>query len=175
MSWQHCNTALASFRYQTPCKLKPWCDHPLMHVVDSVQALQLEQEIVHLQHEAQQLQGHNEGLQAQLRSQGPDDRRVAELEGENFVFRLTCILTTYKVLEHAVSVLLTACLPQYAQCRRAPLDIWVAGCTGPVNKRNGQQHCIQVTPATPACGSVSQQGSSCLQAWQMRPSLCCRS
>ena len=126
MSWQHCNKALASFQHHTPGKLKPWYDHPLRHVVDSVQALQLEQEIAHLQHETQQLQGHSEELQAQLRSQGPDDRRVAELEGENCVFRLSCILTTFKILERAVSVLLPACLPQYAQCqqcRRAPLDI----------------------------------------------------
>lgn len=59
----------------------PCPDKSLRHVVDVVQALQLEQEIAHLQHEAQQLRGHNEELQAQLRSQGPDDRRVAELEG----------------------------------------------------------------------------------------------
>ena len=75
------------------CKLNPFSDHSLRHVVDVVQALQLEQEIAHLQHEAQHLRGHNEELQAQLRSQGPVDRRVAELEGEAFVVRLrqTCV------------------------------------------------------------------------------------
>ena len=66
-----------------------------------VQALQHEQEIAHLQHEAQQLRKHNEELQAQLRSQGPDDRRVAELEGEGLFFRLrqSCVADTVQGLQ----------------------------------------------------------------------------
>lgn len=77
-----------------------------------MQALQLEQEIAHLQHEAQQLRGHNEELQAQLRSQGPDDRRVAELEGEDFVSGSgnAAVLTPFRDFKQAVSVLVSACV-----------------------------------------------------------------
>ena len=77
-----------------------------------MQALQLEQEIAHLQHEAQQLRGHNEELQAQLRSQGPDDRRVAELEGEAVILRLrqSCMSSEFQESQ-ADGVCPLACLP----------------------------------------------------------------